>query len=327
MLKDNFNRVHDYLRISLTDRCNLRCSYCTPSNFENVFFEKKTLMSADEIEYLVSVFVQLGIKKIRLTGGEPLVRKDAKDILMRLSKYPVELAITTNGVFIKEFIDTLKNAGVKSVNVSLDSLKRENYFSITKRDEFNKVVEGIDLLVANNFQVKINVVIIKGTNDNEILSFIEWTKNVPIHVRFIEFMPFQGNKWNREKVFSHKQTLELIATKYKFIKLINEKEDTAKKYFVPQHKGTFAIISSMTEPFCEGCNRLRLTSDGKMFNCLFAKQGTDLLLALRTMKTVEPLIRQCVSKKYFMHGQDIDNKDWSCEKIITNYRSMQSIGG
>lgn len=327
MLKDKFDRVHDYLRISLTDKCNLRCTYCNPTDLPKGFFANAPRMNADEIDQIVSVFVKSGVKKIRLTGGEPLVRKDAKEIIQRLSKYPVELAITTNGVFVNEFIETFKEAGLRSVNVSLDSLSKENYFSITQRDVFSRVIDNINLLLAHDFHVKVNVVVMKNINDTEILDFIEWTRDIPVHIRFIEFMPFIGNKWSNEKVFSHQQILNVISSKYHFIKLLNEKNDTAKKYFVPKHQGTFAIISTITEPFCSGCNRMRLTSDGKMYNCLFAKTGVDLLTSLQQGKDIEPLIQQCVQGKFFMFGGDKENKDWGNQSAGSHDRSMISIGG
>lgn len=327
MLKDKFNRIHDYLRISLTDKCNLRCSYCNPNDLAKGIFANSSRMTANEIDQIVSVFVKNGVKKIRLTGGEPLVRKDAKEIILRLSKYPVELAITTNGVFVNEFIETFKEAGLKSVNVSLDSLIKEKYFSITQRDKFDRVTDNIKLLVANDFHVKVNVVVMKDVNDSEILEFIQWTKDVPVHIRFIEFMPFTGNKWSSEKVFSHKQILNIISSKYHYIKLLNEKNDTAKKYFVPKHKGSFAIISTMSEPFCNGCNRMRLTSDGKMYNCLFAKTGTDLLTTLRLGYDIEPLIKECVQDKSFMLGGNNETKNWGNQTTVSHERSMISIGG
>ncbi|MCX6312926.1 MAG: GTP 3',8-cyclase MoaA [Bacteroidetes bacterium] len=327
MLKDKFNRVHDYLRISVTDKCNLRCTYCSPDDLPKGAFANAPRMTADEIERIASVFVKSGVKKIRITGGEPLVRRDLKEIILRLSKYPVELAITTNGVFVNEFVDTFKEAGLRSVNVSLDSLQKEKYFSITKRDQFNRVMENINLLLTNNFHVKVNVVVMKDVNDNEILNFIEWTKDFPIHVRFIEYMPFSGNEWSSEKVFSHEEILNVIAAKYEFVKLQNKTNDTAKKFFVPQHQGTFAIISTMSEPFCSGCNRMRLTSDGKMYNCLFAEKETDLLSNLRLGNDIEPLIQKCVLEKSEMLGGNNENKNWGKENTETRERSMINLGG
>lgn len=327
MLKDQFNRVHDYLRVSLTDKCNLRCIYCNPIDLPKGHFAGAERMSADEIDKIVSVFVQQGIKKIRLTGGEPLVRKDVKGIIERLSKYPVELAITTNGVFVHEFIETFQQAGIRSVNVSLDSLKKEKIISITKRDEFDRVMQNINLLLENNFHVKINTVVMKNVNEDEIPDFVAWTKEETVHVRFIEFMPFAGNQWSKEKVFSHNRMLELISSEYDFIKLPNDKHETAKKYLVPGHKGTFAIISSMSQPFCSGCNRLRLTTDGKMKNCLFSKDEADILGALRKGRDIIPLIKQCVAGKEETMGGQFSSLYKNTDVSKINNRSMIAIGG
>ena len=169
--------------------------------------------------------------------------------------------------------------------------------SITGLDEFDKVRQNIDLLLTNKFHVKVNAVIMKNVNDHEIPDFIEWTRNQPLHVRFIEFMPFSGNHWDKEKVISHREMLEFISHRFAYIKLGDGKNDTAKKYFVPGFKGTFAIISTMSEPFCSGCNRLRLTADGKMKNCLFSRGEADILGTLRSGQDVLPVIRQCIGEK------------------------------
>ncbi|MFN8368481.1 MAG: GTP 3',8-cyclase MoaA [Candidatus Kapaibacterium sp.] len=325
MLIDSFNRVHDYLRISLTDTCNLRCTYCDPADFEEHHFSR-TRMTAEEIDTIAGLFVQQGIKKIRITGGEPLIRKDAKEILRRLAKYPVTLALTTNGVFVHEHIDTFKEVGLRSVNVSLDSLKKETFLAIAKRNEFERVYDNIRLLLKEDFHVKVNMVVMNGVNTNEICDFIEWTKDAPVHIRFIEFMPFPGNRWDEEKVFSYVQILGAIAERYSFEKLPDDKNDTAKKYHVPGHRGTFAVISTMTEPFCSTCNRLRLTTDGKMRNCLFSKTETDLLTPLRNGMDILPLIKQCVQDKFEMLGGNT-TQYWAIEETTSHRRSMMGIGG
>ncbi len=327
MLLDSYGRIHDYLRISLTDKCNLRCIYCCPVDLPRGFFSGHIRMLAEEIDTIVSVFVSEGVKKIRLTGGEPLIRKDAKEIIQRLSKYPVKLAITTNGVFADEFIETFKKAGIRSVNVSLDSLNRKKNFLITQRNVFDRVLKNIDLLLSHHFHVKINMVVMKNINHHEIPDFVEWTRKKPVHVRFIEYMPFEGNQWSREKVCTHNEMLELIATKYEFIKLPNEKNDTAKKYFVPGHLGTFAIISTMSQPFCSGCNRMRLTTDGKMKNCLFSKNEIDILGALRKGEDIRPLIRKCISDKKESRGGQFGFTYQMTDISKIQNRSMIEIGG
>lgn len=318
-LHDTFGRSHNYLRISLTDACNLRCTYCMP-NEKVLVTPSNKMMSVDEIIGIATIFIKLGVNKIRLTGGEPLVRKDAKLIIQKLSELPVELTISTNAVLVDEYIDVFKQANIRSVNVSLDTLNADEFFAITKRGDFEKIQKNIFLLLANNFKVKVNMVVMKGVNEHAIIDFINWTKDFPLDVRFIEFMPFSGNAWNREKVFSQQEMLNLIAEKYSFVKLIDEPNDTAKKYTVPGHQGTFAFISTVTEPFCGSCNRLRLTADGKMKNCLFSEGETDLLFAYRNGMNIMPLIiSNVVSKKEALGGR------FDFEKIEN--RSMIKIGG
>jgi len=326
MIVDQYNRVHNYLRISLTDNCNMRCFYCMPEE-DYEFTPASRLMQVDELETLAKIFVSLGVNKIRLTGGEPLVRKDAADIIMALSKLPVKLTITTNGTRLHEFVDTLEQAGVHSLNISLDTLQPEKFQLVTRRDQFQKVYDNIHLLMQRNFHVKVNMVVMKGLNDNEINDFIEWTKHEPVHVRFIEFMPFTGNRWTSNKVFSMQEMLKVIQEKYEVIRLQDEKHDTAKGYKVAGHQGTFAIISTMSANFCGDCNRMRLTADGKMKNCLFSEKETDLLSALRRGEDVVPLIHQSIrSKAKELGGQFTTDFEHLHPEDIHN-RSMITIGG
>lgn len=326
MIIDGFNRIHNYLRISLTDNCNLRCFYCMPEE-EYEFTPAGRLMQPDEIESIARVFVEQGVNKIRLTGGEPLVRKDAADIIMRLSKLPVTLTLTTNGTRLHEFSAILKNAGVKSLNISLDTLNKEKFNLMTRRNQFERVYDNIQLIIQNGFHVKVNVVVIKNLNDEEILDFVRWTKNEPVHVRFIEFMPFTGNRWQSEKVFTWQQILETVSNEFDILPLEKEKHETAKKYIIPGHKGTFAVISTMSAPFCSDCNRMRLTADGKMKNCLFSHSETDLLTPFRNKEDILPLIYQSIrDKKKALGGQfTTDLEKIESEKIMN--RSMITIGG
>ena len=198
---------------------------------------------------------------------------------------------------------------------------------LTRRNQFKEVFDNIQLMLTNNFHVKINVVVMKNLNDMEINDFIEWTKDTPVHVRFIEFMPFSGNRWTSNKVFTWQQILEVVESKYTVTRLQDDQHDTAKKYTVPGHKGTFAVISTMSAPFCEGCNRMRLTADGKMKNCLFSREETDLLTALRNGENVLPLIQQSIgSKAKELGGQfTADFEHLHAEEI--HNRSMITIGG
>ncbi len=324
MIIDQYNRVHDYLRISLTERCNLRCSYCMPE--EGIKLRPRSdFMSLEEVVTMAQTFVSLGVQKIRLTGGEPLVRKDAKEILQELSKLPIELAITTNGILLNEYIDTFRSCGVRSINVSLDSLQEEKFNSITRRDYFKRVTANIQSLLNGKFHVKVNAVVIKGVNDDEVCDFVSWTRDRNVHVRFIEFMPFQGNKWDWSKGVSFKDMMTKIETRFgnNVIKLDDGKNDTAKNFAIANHLGTFAIISSVTNPFCDTCNRIRLTADGKMKNCLFSSSETDLLTAMRAGEDIEPLILKSVWGKKALRGGIETMEDFTKQKN----RTMVAIGG
>lgn len=326
MIADSFGRVHDYLRISLTDNCNFRCFYCMPEE-DYDFTPASRLMQPDELLQLAETFVAQGVKKIRLTGGEPLVRKDAAEILRGLGKLPVELVITTNGTRIAEMLPVLIEAGIKTVNISLDTLQPEKFFMITRRDVFHQVRSNIELLLQNKIAVKINMVVMKGLNDGEIKDFIDWTKHNPIQIRFIEFMPFTGNKWTSNKMFSFQEILSIIEKDFIVLPVKSAPHDTAKGFMIPGHEGSFAVISTMTAPFCSTCNRMRLTADGKLKNCLFSDGETDLLSALRKNEDVLPLIQASIwSKKKELGGQLITHFENLDADAIKN-RSMITIGG
>ena len=326
MIVDAYNRTHNYLRISLTDNCNLRCFYCMPEE-DYEFTSTSKLMQADEIEALAKIFVSQGVNKIRLTGGEPLVRKDAAKIILSLAKLPVRLTLTTNGTRLHQFIDVLQEAGINSLNVSLDTLQAEKFNLITRRDQFDLVWKNIELLLKKDFHVKVNVVVIKEVNDNEIQDFIAWTKAAPVHVRFIEFMPFSGNRWTSNKVMTLQQILGVVAENYDFISLQGEKHDTAKKFIVPGHAGTFAVISTMSSHFCGDCNRMRLTADGKLKNCLFSTGETDLLTPLRNGEEVLPLIHQNILSKARQLGGQLTTDFAQLHAEEIQNRSMITIGG
>jgi cyclic pyranopterin phosphate synthase len=326
MIVDKFQRAHNYLRISLTDNCNLRCFYCMPEE-DYEFTPVSRLMQHDEILAIAKVFVAEGVDKIRLTGGEPLVRKDVAKIISSLSELPVTLTLTTNGTRLHEFLDVLKEAKIKSLNISLDTLQSDKFNLLTRRNQFRQVFDNIHLMVNHGFHVKVNVVVMKGLNDMEINDFIEWTKDTPVHVRFIEFMPFSGNRWTSNKVFTWQQILEVVEEKYIATRLTGDQHDTAKKYTIPGHAGTFAVISTMTAPFCAGCNRMRLTADGKMKNCLFSSEETDLLTAFRKGESILPLIQQSIGNKAKeLGGQFTTDFEHIHAEDIHN-RSMITIGG
>jgi cyclic pyranopterin phosphate synthase len=289
------------------------------------FTPASRLMQANEIETLGKIFVEEGVTKIKLTGGEPLVRKDAAKIILSLSKLHVELTLTTNATRLHDFVDVLKEANIKSVNISLDTLQPEKFLLVTRRDKFHRVRSNIELLLHHQFHVKINMVVMKGFNDNEINDFIAWTMHNPIEVRFIEFMPFSGNRWTGNKVVSLHDILLTINQQYSFLPLQNNKSDTAKHYMIPGHEGSFAVISTMSSPFCSGCNRMRLTADGKMKNCLFSKDETDLLSALRKGEDVVKLIHENILMKSKELGGQFTVNDVHADEIKN--RSMITIGG
>jgi cyclic pyranopterin phosphate synthase len=291
------------------------------------FMPNQQLMQADEIYKLAKLFVLNGVNKIRLTGGEPLVRKDAREIIHLLGSLGVELTITTNGTRVHHFIDDLEMAGIRSINISLDTLQKEKFHLLTKRDQYDIVRENIELLLKRNFKVKVNVVVVKGVNDTELLDFIEWTKHTLAHIRFIEFMPFDGNQWKSDKLVTWKEMLDMISKQYDFTVLENLPSDTDKKYIAGGHLGTFAVISTMSAPFCNGCNRIRLTADGKIKNCLFSEEETDLLQALREGNDVMPLIEKSILSKHKELGGQFSKQFELIDANTLHNRSMIAIGG
>lgn len=325
-LTDRFGRVHDYLRISLTDKCNLRCHYCMPENA--VFRPHEQLLTKDEIIQLATVFVnEFGIRKIRLTGGEPLVRRDAAEIIEELGRLPVELALTTNGILLKSFFPLLKKVGLHSLNISLDSLAPQKNQRITKRDYFDTVKENIETAVSEGFSTRVNMVVIREVNDDEILDFVNWTKDFPAHIRFIEFMPFDGNQWNWEKVISFREILKIIESNYRVEKLHDKPNSTAKSYRVSGFKGTFAVISTITAPFCNSCNRIRLTADGKLKNCLFAQKEADILTPIRNGIDVKSIIENCILEKKAERGGLVEFDNANAVVEYAGGRCMTAIGG
>lgn len=327
-LHDTFGRQHNYLRISITEHCNLRCTYCMPADGIDLT-PKAHLMTADEIVQIAKTFVGLGVDKIRLTGGEPLVRKDARDIILRLGELGTQLTMTTNGLLVAQFIDTFKQAHIDTINVSLDTLVKKKYQRITRRDSFDTVLENIDLLLAEGFRVKINVVLMQGFNEDEIVDFIGLTENKNLQIRFIEFMPFSGNAWDKSKLVTYSEIVNTAAAAFpnQIERIADAPNDTAKNFKISGYAGSFAVISSVTNPFCSTCNRIRITADGKLKNCLFSDAETSLLDALRAGESILPLIQQNLrSKKAVRNGMDDDLKFQDPDSFGKN-RSMIAIGG
>ncbi|MCK5552800.1 MAG: GTP 3',8-cyclase MoaA [Deltaproteobacteria bacterium] len=293
MLMDNFARRINYLRISITDRCNLRCRYCMPIEGISLIPHEEVLRY-EEILRVARLFGQLGIDKIRLTGGEPLARKGALDLIHRISqiKEIADLSLTTNGVLLGEFAADLIKAGIKRINVSLDTLNREKFTYITRGDLFPEVLTGIEkALDVGLFPVKLNVVVIRGFNEDEILQFARLSVEKPLTVRFIEFMPTGGvDFWNRENVLTVDMIRKEIGKLGPLIPVDGHGNDgPAARFRLRGGAGEIGFISPISSHFCNGCNRLRLTPDGKLRACLFSDNEIDLKSHLRNHCSDEKL--------------------------------------
>ncbi|KAI1464677.1 molybdenum cofactor biosynthesis prote [Daldinia caldariorum] len=297
-LTDTFHRQHDYLRISLTERCNLRCVYCMPE--EGVpLSPPRELLTTPEIVMLSSLFVSQGVNKIRLTGGEPTVRKDILPLMEQIGALRShglrELCLTTNGIALHRKLEGMVEAGLTGVNLSLDTLDPWQFQIMTRRKGFDAVMKSIERVFELNkhgagIKLKINAVIMRGINDREIIPFVEMTREKDIEVRFIEYMPFDGNKWNEGKMFSYNEMLDRIREKHPGLERIRgHKNDTSKTYRIPGFVGKIGFITSMTHNFCGTCNRLRITSDGNLKVCLFGNAEVSLRDILRGCNNGDPI--------------------------------------
>uniref|UniRef100_A0A182FI09 Molybdenum cofactor biosynthesis protein 1 n=1 Tax=Anopheles albimanus TaxID=7167 RepID=A0A182FI09_ANOAL len=306
-LTDTFGRFHTYLRISLTERCNLRCKYCMPAEGVQLT-QRDQLLTSEEVIRLANLFVAEGVRKIRLTGGEPTVRKDLPEIVSQLKAIPAleSVGITTNGLMLTRQLVGLQRAGLDALNVSLDTLKVARYEQITRRKGWDRVIAGIDLASQLGYRPKVNCVLMKGFNDDEICDFVELTKERNVDVRFIEYMPFTGNRWDTDKMVSFRATLDAIRARYPaFEALPNGPNDTSKAYRVPGYRGQLGFITSMTEHFCGSCNRLRITADGNLKVCLFGNTEVSLRDALRSGCSEDDLrclISAAVKRKKKQHA-------------------------
>ncbi|KAM9956036.1 hypothetical protein ACTFIW_002248 [Dictyostelium discoideum] len=311
ILTDKFNRHHTYLRISLTERCNLRCKYCMPE--EGVMLSQADkILTTDEIIRLSKLFVSAGVNKIRFTGGEPLVRKDVEPLIEEVGKIKglEKIGITTNGILLSRKLDRLHKAGVNLLNISLDTLNSDKFTLITRRLGWDRVFQSIDnALKLDNIKVKVNCVIMKGLNDMEICDFIEMTRDKSVEIRFIEYMPFDGNLWSDKKFLSYTDMIKIIHEKYPTFKkyTIEEEEpnNTSKTYHVPGFKGKVGFITSMSEHFCSSCNRLRITADGNLKVCLFGNTEVNLRDRIRDGASDQQLleiINAAVLKKKASHA-------------------------
>ncbi len=287
--------------------------------------DKPSIMTLEEIIDLSRTFRDLGVDTIRLTGGEPLVRKNFGYLVEELAKLGVRLKITTNGILLDKYLELFRKIGLKKINLSLDTLDKAKSVFITKRDYFERIMKNLEMALDMDMEVKLNIVLIKGVNDNEINDFIKLTKHKDLTAKFIEFMPFKGNKWDWSKGVGKQEILDTVSNQFgKLKELKNPKHSTSSNFTVPGHIGNFAIVSTITNPFCGECNRIRLTADGKMKNCLFANSETDLLTPFRNGEAMENIIINAIkTKKFSRDGMDVKMDAEHYE----NNRSMISIGG
>jgi len=329
VLCDSFGRTIRDLRISLTDKCNFRCFYCMPEHRAKVL-PRDELLTFEEIAHIAEIFVELGIEKIRLTGGEPLVRREVPTLVRSLNKLRPglkDIALTTNGARFSEYAEDLQAAGLDRVTFSLDSLDRKKFLAITGSDSLDAVLESIQIAVALGFSnIKINAVIVRGRNDDEIIAFADFARKNGVSVRFIEFMPLDStHKWKRESVVTGKEILERIAERYEITpEEMLHAGDTARRYrFTDGSPGEIGIIAPVSQSFCGQCSRIRITADGQIRTCLFSQTEYDLLSLLRSDAkddVIKEFIVNAVNKKEA--GHRINEPDF-----VQPARSMRFIGG
>jgi cyclic pyranopterin phosphate synthase len=281
---DTFGRPLRNLRLSVTDRCNLRCAYCMPEQ-DYVWLPREDLLQFEEIGQLADVFLSAGVNRLRLTGGEPLLRRNLASLVQLLSRKQglVDLAMTTNGILLAEQVGALRAAGLHRVTVSLDTLRADRFVALTRFDELNRVREGIDAAARTFGGLKIDTVVIRGVNDDELVDLLEYATGVHAEIRFIEYMDVGGaTQWSPERVVARGEILSHLSAQYGTIEPIVDEASTAPadRFALPDGR-TFGIISSTTSPFCRSCDRSRLTADGMWYQCLYATRGTDLRAPLR----------------------------------------------
>jgi cyclic pyranopterin phosphate synthase len=325
-LVDGFGRGITNLRISVTDRCNLRCVYCMPA--EPVWMPQPEILTFEEIERLVRVAVSLGIREFRLTGGEPTARKDLPDLVRSLAAVPGvgDLAMTTNGILLTKLAHRLRDAGLQRLNISLDTLRGEKFVHLARRDGFRQTWEGIEAAERAGFRpLKINMVVLRGVNDDEVVDFAAMSRTRPWQIRFIEFMPLDGDdRWSRDQVVPSKEILGRIHDRWP-LEMIGggPLSDPARIYRFKDGQGDIGVIASVTEPFCGACDRIRVTPDGKLRTCLFSTWETDLKGPMRSGASddeLAALFRSAVAKKEAGHGINQVN-------FVKPARAMYAIGG
>ncbi|MGD1211604.1 MAG: GTP 3',8-cyclase MoaA [Candidatus Acidiferrales bacterium] len=324
-LTDKFGRPITDLRVSVTDRCNFRCVYCRSANPEN-HMPSADLLSWDEYERLVRILVPMGIRKVRVTGGEPLVRPGVEDFIARLKAVGVlDVSMTTNGYMLAERCDRLVAAGMDRINISLDSLNREKFERITRTKTFDEVIAGIDAAQASRLRpVKVNAVLVRGINDDEVEAFAAFARERDLIVRFIEFMPLDADRaWTRDIVVTGAEVHSRISALWPLVPVAHERSETARKYRFAGGRGEIGLISPVSQPFCGACSRIRLTADGKLRTCLFSKEDHDLKFLLRggaTDREIGDEIVAIVAEKE--KGHRINEPGF-----VPPSRTMVSIGG
>jgi GTP 3',8-cyclase len=327
-LVDSFGRAHDNLRISVTDRCNIRCFYCMPETGVQ-FMERSEILSFEEIERFVRVAVRLGITKLRVTGGEPLVRRDLPILIRKLIAIPGirDLALTTNAVLLEEMAQPLYEAGLRRINIHLDTLDPERFKQITRRDDLAKVLAGIDACLRLGYgPVKLNAVAVKGLTEPDIVPLARFCRERGIEPRFIEFMPLDAQQlWDRTRVLSAGEMIRVLSREISPLVDIPDRDPRAPatEYRYADNGGRVGFIASVTRPFCLNCNRIRLTSDGKLRYCLFAIEETDVKSLLRSGGSddeIAALVRSNVQGKWI--GHEINST-----RFVPPPRPMYAIGG
>lgn len=327
MLVDNHNRPLNYLRLAVTDRCNLRCFYCMPE--EGIkYLPSKDLLTFEEIIRIVTITARLGISKVRLTGGEPFIRTDLMDLIRSIVKIDGvnELHITTNGILTSPHIAELKDLGVRSINLSLDTLDANRFQMITRRDEFHRTWDTLTSLIENHIPVKINAVVMAGKNIDDIIPMIELTKDQDVSVRFIEEMPFNGEGNHYPTlVWTHNRILSYIKEKYPdLIKISDPEYSTAYHYKVDGYRGSIGIIAAFTRTFCGSCNRIRVTAQGTLKTCLYDDGVLDLKDLMRSGKT-NTIIEQYLLKAFGSRVKD--GFEAESNRTTSLSESMSTIGG
>lgn len=328
MITDSYGRTINYLRLAVTDRCNLRCTYCMPKDGLD-WLPRQELMTYEEMWRICNLLVKMGVEKIRITGGEPFVRKDLLPFLKNISTINGlrQLTLTTNGVLTAPFVPELKRIGIKTVNLSLDTLDRGRFIKITHRDELNKVMETLESLLHHDVEVKINAVVMEGLNTEDIIPLVELTKALPVAVRFIEEMPFNGGSHPAVLRWDAQRILEYITTHFPgIIKIPDAPHSTSYSYHIPGHKGEVGIIAAYSRLFCGSCNRLRITPTGIVRTCLYDKGKLNIKEALREGKDDEALqdmIAQTILKKA-ANGREAER---TRDKHEPAQESMAAIGG